>query len=412
MSKVKLAVIGLGCRGFSVLKYVLLKIKDAEIVSVCDVYEDRIDRALNTIKEAGGEAKGFTDYKEALNVAGIQGVCIFTSWQMHSEISTYAMEKGIPVGSEVGCEFSLEGCFDVVKTQERTKTPYMFVENCCYGKDELLATNMARKGLFGSIVHCSGSYSHDLREEVVFGKENRHYRFDNYVNRNCDNYPTHELGPIAKLLNINRGNRIVAVSSMASKAMGMHEYVEKIGKEKEIPAYLYNTEFKQGDIIDTLIKCANGETIRLKLDTNLPRQYSRDFTVRGTKGLYEQATNTVYLDGDCKEEIWEPAKFYREFLDSAKKYEDEYLPKIWREISEEDKKAGHGGMDYFAYNAFVDCIKNKKPMPIDVYDGAVWMAVSVLSEQSIIQGGAAQYMPDFTAGKWMTRPSLDVIDWE
>ncbi len=400
---IRSCVIGLGQRGYSLLKNILLKNKDVEVVAVCDLYEDRVTRAQEKIKEEGGDAKGYTDYKEALNTAGLDAAFVFSDWSTHAEIAIYAMKKGIAVASEVGCEYSLENCYNLVRTQEQTGTPYMFMENCCWSKDELLATAMARKGVFGTIVHCAGAYGHDLRKEVSYGHVNRHYRFDNYQKRCCENYPTHELGPIAKLLDINRGNRILSVSSFASKAAGLEEYIKT---REDATEEMKNARFKQGDIITTVLTCAGGETIVLRLDTTLPRSYSREFTVRGTKGLYVQETNSVFLDGE--KECWSPADYYRDNLNNATKYEAEFLPQIWKDITPEMLDAGHGGMDWFAYKAFVDALKNGTPMPIDVYDGAVWQAVSVLSEISIKEGGAPQTMPDFTNGQWFKRPRLDV----
>ena len=400
-------VIGLGKRSLNLISKILLKNKDLNIIAVCDVYEDRIAQAIDCIKEHGGSPKGFTNYKDAFNVAGLQAAFVFTGWEMHTEVAVYAMNKGIPVATEVGCEYTLENCYKLVHTQETTGTPYMFMENCCWGKSELLATSMARHGMFGEIIHCSGAYGHDLRNEVAYGLTNRHYRFNNYRDRNCDNYPTHELGPIAKLLNINRGNRILTVSSFASKSVGLKHYIQSRDDASE---EMKRTNFKQGDIITTVLTCANGETIRLQLDTTLPRTYSREFCVRGTKGMYSQDTNTVFLDGD--KEFWNPAEYAEKYLNNAKQYEPEFLPKIWKDITPEMLAAGHGGMDWFAYKAFVDAVKNNEQMPIDVYDSAVWQAVSVLSEMSIAQGGTPQNMPDFTSGAWMRRQSLDVCNLE
>lgn len=402
---VKACVIGLGCRGYSLLRDVLLKNEDLEIKAVCDVYEDRVDRALAVIKEKGGEAKGYTDYKEALLSEEFDAAFVFAGWEYHAQIAIFAMEHGIAAASEVGCEYTLENCWNLVRTHERTGTPYMFMENCCWGREELLATAMARKGVFGTVVHCAGAYAHDLRNEIAYGHVNRHYRFDNYRDRCCENYPTHELGPIAKLLDINRGNRIVSVSSFASKAAGLSEY---IAEREDATEEMKNTTFKQGDIVTTVLTCANGETILMRLDTTLPRSYSREFTVRGTKGLYSQDSHTVFRDGE--KEYWEMPQYLKENGNNAENYAEEYLPKIWKEVTPETLAAGHGGMDWFAYKAFVDAVKNKTPMPIDVYDAATWQAVSVLSEISIRQGGAPQAMPDFTNGKWNKRARLDVCE--
>ncbi len=405
MFMLNVCVIGLGNRGYSMVRKVLLKNGELNITAVCDIHQDRLDRTLDYIQGIGGAAKGFTDYKEALNVQGLDAAFIFAGWEAHGEMAIYAMEKGIPVACEVGCEYSLENCYHLVSTYERTGTPYMFLENCCWGKEELLATAMARKNVFGTLVHCSGAYGHDLRQEVAYGHKNRHYRFDNYLNRCCENYPTHELGPIAKLLDINRGNRIMSVSSVATKAVGLEEYIKE---REDATEEMKNARFKQGDIVTTLLTCANGETILLRLDTTLPRTYSRDFIVRGTKGMYTQDTNSVFLDGG--KEWWSMTDYLKDNLDNATRFEEEYLPRLWKEVTPEMLKSGHGGMDWFTVKAFVDALKNKEPMPVDVYDAATWQAVSVLSEISIQQGGAPQAMPDFTNGKWFKRPRLDVCE--
>lgn len=398
-------VVGLGCRGYSMLCDVLLKLPDLNVVSVCDVYEDRVQQGLDAVTAAGGQARGFTGYRDALAVPGVDAVFIFSDWSSHTQIAVHAMKRGIAVACEVGCEYSLENCYELVRTQEETGTPYMFLENCCWGQEELVATAMVRRGLLGTIVHCSGAYAHDLRQEISYGHVNRHYRFDNYANRCCENYPTHELGPIAKLLDINRGNRILTVSSFASKAAGLEEYIRT---REDATQEMKDTHFAQGDVVTTVLTCANGETILLRLDTTLPRSYSREFTVRGTKGMYCQDTNTFFFDGE--KEYFSPVEYYRQNLNNGEAYQKEHLPGLWKNMSPEEIAKGHGGIDWLAYSAFVEALKNGEEMPVDVYDAATWQAVSVLSEISIRQGGAPQAMPDFTGGRWMTRKRRDVCD--
>ena len=279
----------------------------------------------------------------------------------------------------------------------------MFMENCCYDKAETLATNMVRAGKFGEIVHCSGAYSHDLREEIAGGDKNRHYRLRNYLNRNCENYPTHELGPIAKLLKINAGNRFVSLVSVASKSAGMERY---IADNKDKYAALAGKKFAQGDVVNTIITCAGGQTILLRLDTTLPRFYERDFIVRGTKGFYSGNCNIAFIDGVDPDEF-DTSKAYKEMFDSGKRY-SEFLPEPWKNITPEQMKAGHGGMDWLEFEEFFTCLKENKPMPLDVYDAASLMIVSVLSEQSIAKGGAPVAFPDFTGGKWLVRKNRDV----
>ena len=407
MKKIRIATIGCGKRGSSVTKSVLMKLtNDYEVVAVCDEYEDRATALADGVESVTGTRPFSTvDHREVLERDDVDAVYVATSWETHVEIAIDALKQRIPVALEVGGAYSLESLWRMVEAQESTATPLMFMENCCFGKDELLATSMVRGGLFGEVVHCQGAYGHYLPEEIAGGDKNRHYRLRNYLTRNCENYPTHELGPIAKILNINRGNRMVSLVSVASKSAGMAEYL-KLHSE-EYPE-LVGKRFMQGDVVNTIITCADGSTILLRLDTTLPRHYSRELTVRGTRGLYEQGNNFVHLLGDP--EGWNTVEMYAEHGNNAKKYEEEYLPAVWKAITPEQIKAGHGGMDVIEFEVFADCLKNGKPMPIDVYDAAAWMCVTALSEASVAQGGLPQMIPDFTSGMWTRRAPSDVVE--
>ena len=405
--QVRFAVIGLGGRGYGMLRDVILTFDDADVTAVSDFYPDRCERAANTVKEKRAHEPFVTDdYKEILKRDDVDVVYVATYWETHVEIAIEAMKAGKTVGIEVGGAYSVDELYKLIEAYEQTKTPFMFMENCCFGEHELLATSLARAGKFGTVVHCKGAYAHDLRSEVARGNIKRHYRLRNYKGRNCENYPTHELGPIAKLLDINRGNRMLSLVSVASKSAGIQRYIKdnKLCEEDET---LRDAEFKQGDIVNTVITCAGGETILLTLDTSLPRYYNRDFTVRGTKGMYEQATNAVFFDGD--DEIWSTVEHYGKTLDNAKKYAAEYLPPEWTDITDETRQKGHGGMDNLLIRRFMDCFLSGEEMPIDVYDAASWMVITALSEKSIQEGGAPQAIPDFTNGKWTLRPRKDVL---
>ncbi len=403
MRKFKLGIIGLGARGYTMLRDVILPFPEIEVTAVCDLYPDRVEEAAKLIEEKRGTKPfGTTDYIELLEKADVEAVYVPSAWETHIEIAIAAIRRHIITGIEVGGSYSVEECWDLVHAYEETGTPVMLMENCCFYKDELLATAMARAGKFGEIVYCHGAYAHDLRSEIAQGNVNRHYRLRNYTARNCENYPTHELGPIAKLLNINRGNRFVSLVSVASKAAGLDQYLKDHPELIEKDPTLKGRVFHQGDIVNTIITCQNGEQITLRLDTTLPRVYDREFTVRGTKGLYSQTTNTVFLDG-------EPEFGPDKTMNNAQKYEEEFLPEVWKTMSDEAKRISHGGMDGVMFRVFLDHIESGEPMPIDVYDAAAWMSVTALSAQSIAQGGAPQACPDFTNGKYLLREPKDVI---
>lgn len=406
MTTVKMGVIGLGVRGSSILKKILLNMDDVEIVSVCDNFEDRaVEMADLVTEQRGKRPEIFTDHYTCLQHGGMDAVFVATSWETHVEVAIDAMKLGIPVALEVGGAYCVERMWDMVRAYEETKTPLMFMENCCYGKQELLATSLVRNGVLGDIVHAHGAYGHYLAPGIANGVARRHYRLRNYLNRNCENYPTHELGPIAKVLNINRGNQMVSLVSMASKAVGMEDY---ISQNAEKYPHLVGKKFRQGDMVNTLIYCADGSTISLRLDTTLPRSYSREFNLHGTRGIFEMNTHTVCLANEP--ESFETTKFYRENFGNADKYADKYLPDVWKNMTDEQKKIGHGGMDGIEFATFVETLNAGKPMPIDVYDAAAWMCVTALSEASIAAGGMPQAIPDFTGGMWTRREPLDVMD--
>ncbi len=403
---VKAALVGNGNRGRGLLS-MLMNMPDVEIVAVCDLLDSKLEDAKQIATKKGKDLSKilFTkDYKEVLAIPEIEAIFNTTSWGAHINVAIDSMEAGKDVSIEVGGTNSIEDIWRLVRTQEKTGKQCMMLENCCYGREELAVLNMVRLGIFGDVVHCAGGYGHDLRwlfyDMAVTGRE----RVIDYLHRNCDTYPTHALGPIAKILNINRGNRMVSLTSTASCAKGMEEYVNSKGNE-EHP--LYGKRYTQGDIVTTTIKCAHGETIVLTLDTTLPRPYSRFFTVRGTKGMYSEDGRYVYTQAEHEHRDGDGFKT-TDVYQNVDSYCEKYEHPLWREnlgyVDEKTQKqveGGHASIDKLVLRAFVESVKFGTPVPIDVYDCAAWMCITALSEASIAQGGAPVSIPDFTNGKWM-----------
>jgi len=394
---IRVGVIGLGGRGRGQID-TLMGMPDVEIVAVCDVYADRVELGQKNVEDAGRPRPlGTLDYHEVLAREDIEAVFIFTSWQTHAKIALDALNAGKQTAFEVGGASSLQECWDLVHAVERTGLNCTLLENCCYGREEMHILNMIKKGLFGEVVHCEGGYQHDLRDEVGNGDINRHYRQDNFLSRNGELYPTHELGPIAKYININRGNRMLYLTSMASKARGLHAWIEQHRPDDE---RLMNAQVNEGDVVTTMIRCANGETIVLTHDCTLPRPYSRGNRVEGTKGIWMEDKMGVFLDGispvkvdEWPAEEWEPLE----------KYRAEYEHPLWKWYEEYGLRGGHGGMDYLVLRSFIEAVQKGETAPIDVYDSVSWMAITCLSEESIAMGSQPVAIPDFTNGAWMKR---------
>ena len=399
---VKIAVIGLGARAETLLASIF-KLEGCEVVAVCDFRDEAIDKILGIFKKHGAKLPDtYHDYREILKRPDVEGVLAPTSWNSHLQIAVEAMNAGKYVGIEVGGASSIDECWQLVHAAEKTGVSCMMLENCCYGRNELMVMNMVRQGLFGELIHCEGGYEHALGymgHQVETGFERSlHNRA-----RCGDVYPTHELGPIAKILDINRGNRFLSLTSTASKARGFALDAQRhYGRGTKWG----DVHFNMGDIVVTVIKCANGETITMTHGVSLPRPYSRNGRVQGTKGIWLENANGMWIEGISKirTEIDVAGNPYEEHeWDKVEDFYEKYDHPIWKEYTKRGVIGGHNGIDGLTLMAFFDAIREHRPTPIDVYDCASWMSMTCLSEQSIAMGSAPVAFPDFTNGKWIER---------
>ena len=288
------------------------------------------------------------------------------------------------------------------------------MENVCYRRDIMAVLNMVRKGMFGELLHGQGGYEHDLRgvlfndgktaydSGVEFGKKaysEAQWRTIHHMNRNGELYPTHGLGPVAVIMDVNRGNRMTRLSSIASKSRGLHKYIVNHPKGGEDHPNA-KVKFRLGDIVNTQIQCENGETILLTHDTSNQRPYNLGFRIQGTEGIWQDYGSGgfnqgfVYFEKLMKHtHRWDPTDTWLKESDHP----------LWKKYGEKAEGAGHGGMDFFVDHAFIECIKRGLDFPLDVYDYATWYSITPLSEKSISEGGTLQHIPDFTRGKWRSR---------
>lgn len=408
---VRLGFIGVGLRGRYHLEE-MLKRSDTEIIALADPDPAAMALAMKQTEVAGKKlpaayGNGPHDYLRLLERKDIDAVFIATPWEWHAPQGIAAMKAGKIVAMEVSGAMQLADCWDLVETYERTQTPIMMLENVCYRRDIMAILHMVHQGMFGELLHLQGGYQHDLREVkfndgvnyygggVEFGEKGiseARWRTNHSVNRNGELYPTHGLGPVAVMADINRGNRMTRLSSVASKARGLHKYI--VEHPNGGPGHPNaSVAFKLGDVVTTSIQCARGETIILSHDTSSPRPYSLGFRVQGTEGIWMNDGNQIHLQHQSPSHRWEPDEKYLETHDHP----------LWKRRAEEAKDAGHGGMDFFVDHAFIECIKQNKAFPLDVYDLASWYAITPLSERSIAEGGQVQDIPDFTRGSWETR---------
>ena len=407
--RLRIGMIGVGMRGRVLLRE-LIRRDDVEVAALCDIEQWTLDRAVEQFTEAGKPSPrlwtgSHEAWREMLGAGELDAVIIATPWEWHAPMAIAAMENGVAVGCEVVAGVTLDDHWEVLRTQQRTTTPYMLLENVCFRRDVMAITRMVREGVFGEMIHLEGGYQHDLRHVkfnggvvgeaygggVEFGERGWSeacWRTDHSLTRNGDLYPSHGIGPMAMWANIHRGNRFTRLTSYASKARGLHNYIVAEGGAGHPNA---EVDFRLGDVVTTSIACADGTTMRLTHDTNLPRPYSLGFRVQGEKGLWMDVNRSIFIEGASPEaHRWEPAESWLDRYDHA----------LWTDYAEQAAGAGHGGMDFFVIHVFIEALKAGRPMPIDIYDAVAWSAITPLSEASIAAGNATVDFPDFTEGRW------------
>jgi hypothetical protein len=397
---VRIGYVGVGGMGMGHVGN-LLKIEGAEIRAVCDIVEEKVAHAQKVIQDAGqpkpeGYCSGPQGYLKLCAREDLDLVYTATPWELHTPVCVAAMKAGKHAATEVPAAITTEECWQLVETSEQTGKYANMMENCCYGRSELMVLNMVRKGLFGELLHGECGYLHDLRD-IKFGSGGEGlWRLEHSIRRDANLYPTHGLGPVAQYMNINRGDRFDYLVSMSGPGRGLNLYAaEKFGPDSPQAKQKYTS----GDINLSLIKTYNGLTIYLVHDCNNPRPYSRINMVQGTRGVFMDYPPRIHIEGRSKGHDWE----------TLEKYYAEFDHPLYKRMQNKSKGAGHGGMDFIEDYRLIECLRTGQPTDQDVYDAAAWSVVTPLTERSVGNRSEAVDFPDFTRGRWKTRPPLGII---
>ncbi len=389
---VRFGVIGTGGRGSEMIRE-MLSLDGAEVRAVCDINRDAALTAAGKIETASGKkpavyTSGDHDFENLVRRDDLDFVYIATPWDWHVPMAVAAMEAGKHCGTEVPAATTIEDCFKLVRTSERTRRHCLIMENCCYGENELMVLNIIRAGLLGELIHGEAAYIHDLREELLRNRGEGLWRRLPHTVRNGNLYPTHGLGPVANYMGVNRGDRFDYLVSVSSLQKGLEVYRDAnfpVDDPKRREKYV------EGDMNTSVIRTARGRTIVLQHDVVDPRPYDRVNLISGTKGVFRDYPPRIYLDG-------QPGA---EQFTSIDAYKEKYEHPLWQKSGEMARKmGGHGGMDFILLYRLAECMREGLPPDIDVYDAATWSAAGPLSERSVASGSEPVKFPDFTNGRW------------
>ena len=397
---VRMGFVGVGLQGGAHVRN-FLSLKGVEIVAVCDINAERAREVGGWVTADGRRSPSLytrseTDFVRMCETEELDLVFTATPWEWHVPVCTAAMANGKHAATEVPAAYRTDDCWKLVEYAERFQKHCVMMENCNYDRPEMMAFNLSRLGLLGDVVHAECGYLHDLRA-IKF--EDRHeglWRRAHAMARDGNLYPTHGLGPVSNVLDINRGDRFEYLVSMSSPSLGLQEWAVDHypeGHPKRQERYIL------GDVNTTMIKTVRGRTIFVSHDTNLPRPYSRIHMVQGTRGIFQGYPHRVHLEGGSPGHDWQD---WEDLL-------DEYDHPLWKDLEERSEGAGHGGMDYIEDYRLIKCLREGIATDMNVYDAAVLSVIAPLSEWSVANRSRPVDVPDFTRGRWAQWPRLGIV---
>jgi predicted dehydrogenase len=382
---VRIGMIGTGSRGRSLL-HEIVACEGVQVTAVADVGEEAVAKAVDQITSADQPIPAtFTgnDSWRHLLEQDLDLVLVATPWATHTPYAVAAMEAGKHVAVEVPAATTVEECWQLVETSEHTRRHCVMLENCCYDYWETLVKRMVDAGLLGTITHAECAYVHDLRSMLLEDRSEGLWRRRAHIERDGNLYPTHGLGPVAKILGLGTTDHFDYLISMSSREAGLSAYRDAMlpaddPKRSEI--------YRCGDMNSSLIRTQQGRTILLQHDSHTPRPYERNFLISGTKGVFRDYPPRLYIDGVGSHEAWLPLE----------EYKAQWEEPLWTNLGElARKRGGHGGMDFIMIYRLLETLHKGLPPDIDVYDAAEWSAPGPLSDASVAKRSRPVDFPNF-----------------
>ena len=408
---VRVGVIGVGDRGSGAVER-LSYIEGVEIRALGDLRPAAVEASQQYLSRIGRPAaKEFHGdeniWKKLVELPDLDLIYICTPWIWHTPMAVFAMENGKHVACEVPISRTIDEAWQLVETSERTKKHCMMLENWCYDFFELLTLNMARQGMFGDILHGEGAYIHNLMgynfkkpidDRQADGAYTGMWRLKENIERNGNLYPTHGLGPVCQIMNINRGDKMEYLTSMSTNDFTMGKHANELAAGDQFFAPYANKSYR-GNMNTSLVRTSLGRTILIQHDVSSVRPYSRLHVISGTSGAASKYPGP------------ERIAMGHEWLseEELKDVTEKFTPEIVKRVGEMAKKVGgHGGRDFIMDWRLIDCLRNGLPLDQDVYDGVLWSSVAPLSEWSVANRSQSIDVPDFTCGNWKTNQPHDI----
>ncbi|OGD20521.1 MAG: acetylgalactosaminidase [Candidatus Aminicenantes bacterium RBG_16_63_16] len=400
---VRVGIIGLGQRGPAHMS-AMSNIEGVDVKAMCDLRPEKAEEAKRKLAGTGHDPELYAGsaevWKRLCERDDLDLVIITTPWYMHAEMAVYAMEHGRHVASEVPAAGTLEECWRLVETSERTRRHLMMMENYAYLEFQLLTLNLARQGFFGEVVHGEGAYNtskmaNNFSKSLYWDM----WWLKQYARRKGNIYPTHGLGPVCQVMDINRGDRLDFLVSVESNDFMMRERARELAETDDFFKPFVRHDYR-GNMNVTTIRTKKGRTIMLQHDAASPSPHNLIHGIYGTSGaaLFDPPPPRLSVG----QHEWVSQEEFE-------KLKEKYTPELTRKMAEISKTSGHGGSDIKICWRLIDCLHNGLPLDQDVYDAAAWSSIVPLSEWSVRNRSNSIDVPDFTAEAWVTnKRNMDI----
>jgi hypothetical protein len=403
LNVVRMGIIGIGNRGRGTVSR-FASIEGVEIKALCDLRADRVSRSIESIRHLGHKPDAYSgheeEWKKVCDRKDIDLIAIVTPWDSHTPMCVYAMEHDKHAYVELPAATSIEDCWRLVQTSERTRKHCIQESGNCHEGIRAVILNMVRKGFFGDIIHTEGSYVHYLLESNFFNYD-RH--MDNMMWRIRENmgvhgnlYPQHGLVPLIQMLDINYGDRMDYMVSMSSDDFTMNAMAEELSLENDYWKPYAGKDYR-GNMNVSMIRTVKGRTIVLQHDVTTPRPRG-GMLISGTKGIYQSHPNRIASGHDG----WFDVEKFNSLV-------EEYTPEITKRFNQMVRQSKKFDPKTHSYSRvspsdwrMIDCLRNGLPMEMNVYEAALSSSIIPLSIMSVKNRSNSVEVPDFTAGAWQT----------
>lgn len=380
--KVRWGIIGLGHRGRALAYLCHHVVPESQVIALSDKIKPLMEKTVEDLKTP--DIKMYDDFTLMLKNSDIDAVAVFVAPEDNPDIVCECLKAGKHVLCEVPLSLTMEGCWNIVTTVEKTGLKFQMAEQIRYSAYVKSWKKMVENNMLGKILYCEGQYLHGMGPDrywmnsetgenvtIEQAKEAKvpliKTRFWNL--KHPIHYLPHELSPLLYILD----DRVVKVVGMATRSPG---YRYEWFPQSDIEVALMHTEK------DTILRLIAGFTIETLKGTEHCNR------IIGTQGWLQQPGTKLE-----KGRMWLSGYCFSDKMDVEWGYSN-----YW-EVPESASKTGHGGLDYYPITNFVKAILYDEPLSMDVYKAADTAAPAILAGLSIEKGSIPLNVPDFRPGK-------------